>query len=373
MRLSIVIPCLDEARTIGAVVDEAKRGLAECGDLVEWSEVIVADNGSKDGSRDIAAAGGAVVVPAPIRGYGAALHWGIAGARGDFVLLADADKSHDLMLARRFVEAARADEVDVILGSRLRGEIRPGAMAAMNRLVGTPALNFVIWICFGLRTSDCNSGMRLIRRGFYRSLGMRCPGMEWASEMLIKTALRRGRYAEVAIHVRPDERGRPPHLRRWRDGWRHLKSIVMLAPNVTILSPSILVASAGAALLASRPYVAFACFWFAYVGLLVGGAIKLVLHVDGVRPSRVIAALERGRAAEIGLLLALALAIAGVATLARETAPAALVGGALLLSAGGVTAFGVLYWETVRTLLVSSLDSAWETVTRLDAEPTRRT
>src|SRR5204863_4233870 len=102
--------------------------------------------------------------------------------------------------------------------------------------------------CFGFRTTDCNSGMRLVRREFYRSLNMRCPGMEWASELLIKTAIRKGRYAEIPIRLRPDERGRPPHMRRWRDGWRHLKSIVMLAPNVTVLAPAAAFALAGAVL-----------------------------------------------------------------------------------------------------------------------------
>lgn len=360
MRVSVVIPCLNEAKTIADVVREAKAGLEACGSAVEWSEVVVSDNGSDDGSQALARAAGARIVDAPVRGYGAALHWGTAQSKGDYVLTADADKSHDLMLLPRFVEAMERERADLLLGSRLAGEIRPGAMHFLHRYVGTPALNVAIRLCFGLRTSDCNSGMRMVRREFYRSLGMRCSGMEYSSEILLKTALRRGRYAEIPIHVRPDERGRPPHLRRWRDGWRHLKSIVMLAPNVTVLLPVLLVAIAGAAMWTLHPLVSYSLLWTAYAGLLVGAGIKLVLHVDGVRPSRVIAAMLRSRTAELGMLLTLALVVTGAWSLLHADTVASAAASAFVLAAGGATALGVLYWETARTLLVSHLDAAWE-------------
>lgn len=363
MRLAVVIPCLDEARTIADVVAEARAGLAACGGALTSSEVIVADNGSSDGSQALALAAGARVVDVPVRGYGAALHWGIARADADYVLFGDADMSYDFSLIPRFVEALRAagpEGADLVLGTRLGGDIQPGAMPFLNRRLGTPVLNAVIWLFFGFRTTDCNSGQRLVRRAFYRGLNMRCPGMEWASELLIKTAVRGGRYVEVPGRLRPDRRGRPPHMRRWRDGWRHLKSIVMLAPNRAVLVPAALLAAASALLWTTRPAAAWTGLSLAYLAAIVGVGIKTILHVDRVRPSKAIGALLRLRAAETGIAVALALVASGAAILAGVwSPPGADVAGALLATAGGATLLGVLFFETVRTHLVSDLEGAW--------------
>jgi GT2 family glycosyltransferase len=375
VRLSIVIPCLNEAKTIGDVISEVVAGIALCGGDLDWTEIVVSDNGSIDGSREIASRAGARVVDCPVRGYGAALHWGIAHAQGDYVLFGDADMSYDFTLVPRFIHTLKEHPSDLVLGSRLRGELLPHAMPLLNRILGTPALNLAIWLCFGLRTSDCNSGMRLVRREFYRGLNMRCPGMEWASELLIKTAIRRGRYTEVPIRLRPDQRGRPPHMRRWRDGWRHLKSIVMLAPNVTVLMPCVILSVCAAVLATIHTHAALAALWFAYAGLSLGVGIKLILHIDNIRSSRVISFLLRTRVAEIALLIAIAMIAAGIVLVGQSrTNHEKAIGGAFLLTAGGITVLGVFYWETVRTHLVSDLNAAWTTpasIHETDADPVR--
>ncbi len=231
MQLSIVIPCLNEHVTITRAVKKAHRAATKM--LGNSFEVIVADNGSSDGSQKrVLTQGLARIVEVPIRGYGAALHWGILRARGNWVLFADADLSYDFAQLPLFWKARQAK--DLVLGSRFQGQILPGAMPWTHRYIGTPILTALIRLLYGIKSTDSNSGMRMVRRAFYRRLEMRNSGMEWASELLIKTALHFGRYCEVPIILAPDQRHRAPHLLSWIDGWRHLKAIILLRPNSLI-------------------------------------------------------------------------------------------------------------------------------------------
>lgn len=298
LEISIVIPCLNEAETIERVIAEAKTGLTSSG---LKGEIVVADNGSTDGSQALSEKAGARVVAVPLRGYGAALHFGILAAKGKWVIFGDADLSYDFKLLPRFNEFVQTSEKDLVLGSRLKGTIEPGAMPFLNRYFGTPVLNWIIRLFFGLATSDCNSGMRLIRKEFYKELPMRAPGMEWASELLIKSKIKGARYAEVPIVLRPDARNRPPHLRRWRDGWRHLKTIVLLSPNRLILVPSLALLLTGFSffLFSSLTNISLLFLNIGTAGLALGMLVKLVLHSDQVRTSRTVDYLTQKPFAEV--------------------------------------------------------------------------
>lgn len=350
MRLSVVIPCLNEAKTIAAVVREAEEALAACAPRLEWSEIVVADNGSTDGSRELAVEAGARVVDCPVRGYGGALHGGILAAQGEYVVLGDADRAHDYRLIEDFLRLIEEHgEQDLVLASRLAGDIEPGAMSFLNRYLGTPVLNFAIWSLFGLRTSDCNSGQRMVRRAFYEQLHMRGTGMEFASEMLIKTAIRDGRFREFPGRVRPDERGRPSHMRRWRDGWRHLTTIAALSPNRTWAVVVAALLASTAALWSAEPAVACAAAWSAFAALLTMLTVKLVLHLEDLRPSRSVAFLLRVPTVEVGIVAGVAAIAHGVSGLRApgvELEQAAAFGWA---TGGVLTCCSMLLWSSLRT------------------------
>lgn len=199
-------------------------------------EVVVSDNGSDDGSIQIAEHHGARVVHAKLKGYGSALRTGIAEARGAFVILGDADGSHDFSEIDRFVAKWRQG-YDFVMGSRLQGEIRDGAMSWHHRHLGTPVLTSLLNLFFGARVTDINCGMRGLTHSLAQELDFRTNGMEFASESLIKAAKAGARIAEVPITMWPDRRNRPPHLRPFRDGWRHLRFIMLSAPNWLFLLP----------------------------------------------------------------------------------------------------------------------------------------
>ena len=241
VELSVVIPCLNEARTIVGCVREALDALAA--NSIS-GEVVVADNGSTDGSQQMATAAGARVVPIASKGYGNALRGGIAAARGRFILMGDADGSYDFSHLDRFVARLRAG-ADLVMGNRFLGGIQPGAMPWKNRHVGNPVLSFVGRLFFRTRIGDFHCGLRAFSATAYRSMDLRTTGMELASEMVIKAELFGLRVEEVPTVLRKDGRDRPPHLRPWRDGWRHLRFMLLFSPRWLFWYPGIVLMAVG--------------------------------------------------------------------------------------------------------------------------------
>ena len=239
--LSILMPCLNEAATVGACVDGAVAALRASGTT---GEVIVADNGSTDGSREIAAARGARVVAVAERGYGAALLAGIAAARGRYVVMADADQSYDFAEAGAYLAKLR-EGYDLVMGNRFQGGIAPGAMPALHRYLGNPVLSGLGRLFFGSPVGDFHAGMRGFRRDAILDLDLRTTGMEFASEMIVRASLGGLRITEVPTTLSPDKRGRPPHLRTWRDGWRHLRFLLLYSPRWLFLYPGALLLVTG--------------------------------------------------------------------------------------------------------------------------------
>jgi Glycosyl transferase family 2 len=246
--LSVVIPCLNEATTIAACVTTAIETMRAHG--ID-GEVVVSDNGSQDGSIEIATAAGARVVSCPTRGYGAALQYGFYHAVGRFVLMADADESYDFGLIPQFIEKARSG-AQFVIGSRLRGRIDPGAMPFLHRFLGTPVLTWILNCLFDTRISDCNCGMRCIERVTFFRLGVVSPGMEFASEMIVKAAVHDVEITEVPIDFHKDQRNRRPHLRPFHDGWRHLRLLLWHAPDHMMSVPGLVLLVVGLFLVSSQ-------------------------------------------------------------------------------------------------------------------------
>jgi glycosyltransferase involved in cell wall biosynthesis len=242
IELSIVLPCLDEAETVATCIGKAHGFLASRGIR---GEVVVADNGSSDGSRDIARRHGARVLEVSERGYGNALCAGIAAARGRYVIMGDADDSYDFSSLDDFVAELRRG-VDLVMGNRFQGGVLPGAMPWLHRHLGNPILSALGRLFFRAPVGDFHCGLRGVSKKAFERMELRASGMEFASEMVVKATLAGLRITEVPLVLHPDGRTHDPHLRTWRDGWRHLRFMLLWSPRWLFLVPGLTLFAAGA-------------------------------------------------------------------------------------------------------------------------------
>jgi glycosyltransferase involved in cell wall biosynthesis len=324
LELTVLMPCLNEARTVQSCVAAALQYFRTAG--ID-GEVLVSDNGSTDRSVELAKAAGARVVHAPTPGYGAALQMGIREAQGRFIIMGDADSSYDFSKLDAFVQKLR-DGAELVLGNRFRGGIEPGAMPLLHRYLGNPVLSFIGRLFFRIGVGDFHCGLRGFSREAIQRLGLVTPGMEFASEMVAKAALSRLRVEEVPTTLRPDGRDRPPHLRTWRDGWRHLRFLLLFCPRWLFLYPGLallLVGVAGFTILQHGPISFISLGLDIHSLLYMGGATVLGMQLvqlalltkwmavlAGIVPEP--EWMKRGAAflnVEIGVLTGLALMIVG--------------------------------------------------------------
>ena len=330
--LSVVIPCLNEADTIGGCVRSAKLSVAG---YPGTAEVVVADNGSSDDSVVIAETLGARVIAVSERGYGAALMGGIAAAKGEWIIMADADASYDFAESPRFVEQLRAG-FDLVMGCRLPkggGRVLPGAMPFLHERLGNPIFSAMARRWFHAPVNDVHCGMRAFTRDLFERLDLRCTGMEFASEMVIRAALAGARIGEVPITLRPDERhNHPPHLRTFRDGWRHLRFYLLFSPRWLFGLPGILLLTLGViAGVVAFPgltigRVGFDVHTLLFAGFFVLLGLQMLLFgilaksygvAQGLLPpSRMLTRAERWLRLEVGIVLGLAFCGAGACLLA---------------------------------------------------------
>jgi glycosyltransferase involved in cell wall biosynthesis len=323
--LTILMPCLNEAATVGNCIAKARAFLERAG--ID-GEVLVADNGSSDGSRALAERAGARVVEVAERGYGAALAGGIAAARGRYIIMGDADDSYDFARLDGFVAKLR-EGFPLVMGNRFRGGIRKGAMPFLHRYLGNPVLSFFGRLLFRARVGDFHCGLRGFDREAVHTLRLSTTGMEFASELIVKAALAGWRIAEVPTTLSPDGRGRLPHLRTWRDGWRHLRFLLLFSPRWLFLYPGLALLALGIALMSA---LYFAPLHFLGVGLdihsmlyasaaallglqlcLFGLFARVAAQSAGLLPRQ--PALEKllaGLTLERGLLAGLCMALVGV-------------------------------------------------------------
>lgn len=295
VELSVVLPCLNEAETLAACVTKARKSIA---DLGVNGEVIVADNGSTDGSRDIALENGARVVSVPVRGYGAALRAGISAAEGEYVIMADADDSYALDDLEPFLVALRGD-ADLVMGNRFKGGIAPGAMPPLHRYLGVPVLSFLGRLFFRIPIGDFHCGMRGFRRDRILGLGLQTRGMEFASEMVVRSAVQGLNVVEVPTTLRPHGRSRAPHLRTWPDGWRHLRFLLAFSPRWLFFYPALILGVlglVGLAVLAQGPVTVVGVSFDVQTMAAAATAVVVGMQMGGL------ALVSRAYAARLGML-----------------------------------------------------------------------
>jgi glycosyltransferase involved in cell wall biosynthesis len=254
--LSIVMPCLNEADTLARCIAKAQRGIAASG---VRGEIIIADNGSTDGSQAIAEKSGARLVAVAQRGYGSAVRSGIQAAAGRWIIMGDADDSYDFSDLTGFVKKFQ-EGYELVMGCRLPvggGTIAPGAMPWKNRWLGNPALSFIGRLFFNCPAHDFHCGLRGFTRAAFAKMELQTTGMEFASEMVIKSTFKSLRIAEVPVTLHPDGRSRPPHLKPWRDGWRHLRFMLLFSPRWLFLVPGLLLSAAGALFAVALSFTTF--------------------------------------------------------------------------------------------------------------------
>lgn len=327
IELSIIMPCLNEAETLAVCISKAQKYLAESG---VSGEIVIGDNGSTDGSQAIAEKLGARVINIPIRGYGAALFGAVTAARGIYCIMGDSDDSYDFEHLDAFVEKLR-EGYDVVMGNRFAGGIKEGAMPWKNRYIGNPILSAIGKVLFHADVDDFHCGLRGFSKRAFERLDLRTTGMEFASEMVIKATLMRMRMTEVPTTLSPDGRSRPPHLRPYRDGWRHLRFMLLFSPNWLFLYPGALMTILGLTVgfvLLSQPIVLasvrFGLDTLIYCSAIVAVGVQAMLFAllsrsyavqEGLYPKR---AGYDDHAAKItlerGLIAGLVLLLAGIGT-----------------------------------------------------------
>lgn len=279
MELTILMPCLNESETIVTCIKKAKNFLMQ--NNIN-GEILIADNGSNDDSQILATKNGARVIHVPIRGYGAALKAGINAAYGKYIIMGDADDSYDFLNLMPFLKKLRAGN-ELVMGNRFKGGIKTGAMPFLNKYLGNPVLSFIGRLFFKSSIGDFHCGLRGFQKEAIQRLNLQALGMEFASEMIVKAALKRITITEVPTILSPDGRSHPPHLRKWHDGWRHLKLLLLLSPRWLFLYPGLALSVVGFFLmiiLAITPLSIGPCT-FSIHTMLFGGAF-FVVGLQGV-------------------------------------------------------------------------------------------